>query len=118
MRVILDTKRLDRIARETPSRANEILQKLAEDTETDIKTSFNAQQPAPVGEPPGVDTGNLRSSIVARPDGENWIVSDGVPYGVHLEYGTSRMGARPWMLPAVRRAVLRAPDELMRIVED
>jgi hypothetical protein len=52
------------------------------------------------GYPPNVASGALRASInVARLGHLHYAVHDGVPYGVFLELGTSRMAARPFMVP-------------------
>ena len=70
------------------------------------------------GDPPAVDTGNLRGSItferVTKPLGAN--VTGGAPrittarrvgtnveYGPYLEFGTPRVAARPFLEPAVRK---------------
>lgn len=117
--IIVDTSVLDRIIRESGANANDILQKLAQDTEADIKMNFSTQSPSAPGEPPGVDTGNLKNSITAEPDGNDWIVYEGTDgYGAMLEYGTERMAARPYFGPAIERTVERAPNELLKIVED
>jgi HK97 gp10 family phage protein len=48
-----------------------------------------------------VDTGFLRSSIQSeRLDDDTARVFVGAEYGAYLEYGTSRMAARPYMRPA------------------
>ena len=50
-----------------------------------------------------VDTGRLRNSIFFSPSSsgyENYIVSDGVVYGVFVEYGTGKMSMQPFMRPA------------------
>lgn len=117
-RVVLDTAVLDRIIRDSGANVNDILQKLAQDTEADIKMSFSDTSPSPPGEPPGIDTGNLKNSITAEPDGRSWVVYTQVEYAIHLEYGTVRMAARPFFLPAVLRTVERAPAELVKIVEE
>ena len=74
------------------------------------------------GEPPAVDTGRLRASIstnwtggggdanedgVGDPGGGEQeftvVVGTNVEYGPMLEFGTSRMGARPFMRPVFER---------------
>ena len=63
-------------------------------------------QPSRPGEPPHVQTGTLRRSIRAtRRKFARWVVGAGVAYGTHLEFGTVRMAARPWLRPALRAAV-------------
>ena len=52
-----------------------------------------------------VDTGRLRSSIIMTKgrDGAGFYVEIGtnVEYAAHVEFGTSRMRARPFLLPAI-----------------
>jgi HK97 gp10 family phage protein len=59
-----------------------------------------ASQP---GSPPNTDTGNLVRSISVERLGKDAVTvgsRDSAPYGKWLEYGTSRMEARPWLIPA------------------
>ena len=66
------------------------------------------------GEPPAVDTGTLRNSVQSKPQyipgtGMTSIVLTGLVAGVNkdariprwLEYGTSRMKARPFIAPSI-----------------
>ena len=83
---------------------------------------WRGKQHSAPGEPPYVQTGMLRRSItwaaptklirlvgsMLRPQGESGSHS----YAWYLEYGTSKMAARPYLLPALRR--LRAT--LFRII--
>lgn len=50
-----------------------------------------------------VDTGLLRSSIAAKGSGLAWVVESPVDYSVFQEFGTSRMAAQPYMIPAAER---------------
>jgi hypothetical protein len=59
------------------------------------------------GEAPHKDTSRLYNSIQAigpAVQGDQVIASVGtdVPYGIMLEYGTSRMAARPWLTRSLR----------------
>ena len=78
------------------------------------------------GEPPAVDTGTLRNSVQSKPQyipgtGMTSIVLTGLVAGVNkdariprwLEYGTSRMKARPFIAPSLE--VIRALQELLAI---
>lgn len=60
--------------------------------------------PSRPGEPPKYDTGvlanNIETVLVAPLKVE---VSSNAPYARALEYGTSKMGERPYMRPAVAR---------------
>lgn len=116
--VILTMNKLLELERESPGRSSEFVQKVANECVRIIGLNWNDQQPAPPGEPPGVDTGALKSSVVAEPGDDPWtqIVHDGVEYGVHLEYGTEKMAARPWMLPAVEQTAAMIPPEWLQEV--
>ena len=77
------------------------------------KLGFYRTRSAP-GEPPAVDTGTLRNSVQSKPQyvagiGMTSIVLAGLVAGVNkdariprwLEYGTSRMNARPFIAPSL-----------------
>jgi len=56
-----------------------------------------------------VDTGRLRNSIIlkpATPGYSNYIISDGVDYGIHVEYGTNPHYVSPENLKGWARRVL------------
>ena len=59
------------------------------------------------GNPPAPDTGRLMGSITHRVEMEGnsiiGYVGTSVKYGVYLEYGTSKIAARPWLGPAIER---------------
>ena len=68
-----------------------------------------------------VDTGDLKASISARSeaaaDGAEGAVSAGAAHAVYVELGTSRMAARPFLLPACqaeRGAMLDAVARAVR----
>lgn len=117
--IILNMDKLLELEREVPGRAAQVVQKLAQDTEAYAKNNMNDQSPAPAGQFPGVDTGNLKASIVAEP-GDNaleWRVAVGAEYAPHLEYGTEKMAARPFLLPSVEAiAEMIPPDLLLEVV--
>lgn len=110
--VSIDLSGLENAERNLPGVKAAVLQAMAQNAEGDIKMNFSQQSPSPAGQPPGVDTGMLKSSITAQPDGRDWIVGDGVDYGVHLEFGTVRMAARPFMRPAAARAARDLPGNI------
>lgn len=69
------------------------------------KNSANGARHVPSlpGQPPNEDTGVLRTNIeVERVAPLRVHVISGAPYAAHLERGTSRMAARPYMGPATR----------------
>ena len=112
MRVVIDTRHLDGI--NSVAMADAVVQKMAQDTQAEIVMNFNTQSPSPVGEAPGVDTGNLKNSVVATSRGAlTWVVNIGAEYGVALEYGTRKMGARPFVRPAIDRMMRNLPRDLL-----
>jgi HK97 gp10 family phage protein len=59
--------------------------------------------PSKPGEPPNEDTGELRRGITVTQIGPLHVrVASNAPYSGHLEFGTSKMAARPFMGPAAR----------------
>lgn len=59
--------------------------------------------PSLPGEPPNEDTGHLRSNIeVEQAAPLRVLVSSNAQYAAALEFGTSKMAARPYMGPAAR----------------
>ena len=57
------------------------------------------------GQAPASDTGNLVSKIVVRQKGVNVTnVESNANYSAFLEYGTSKMQPRPFMLPAFEKS--------------
>lgn len=62
-----------------------------------------------------VDTGNLKRSIHANTNGRRIIFEARAEYAGYVEFGTSRMAPRGYMLPAVA-AVL--PELMQRLGQD
>lgn len=111
LQITLDTSGIDRILAAEPQRVGRWLSGFAEDVVTDIKLSFGTSPSSP-GQPPGVDRGTLRASIHWENTGSfERTIMDGVEYGVYLEDGTERMGARPFMGPAFERAQARIESD-------
>ena len=55
------------------------------------------------GQAPNTDTGKLVASIAADKVGKaTYSVGSALPYASWLEFGTTKMGARPWLIPASR----------------
>lgn len=54
-----------------------------------------------------IRTGNLRNSIQAEIEKEKAYVKAYAPYAHYVEYGTSKMRARPYMRPAVEKEKAR-----------
>lgn len=91
--------------------------------EADMKSSMQGQghgavymhggvmhQASAPGDPPAIDTGNLVNSIHNEPGKEGEmksVVYIDAEYAGYLEYGTTRMAARPYVAPAVQLCVNR-----------
>lgn len=72
------------------------------------------------GEYPASDTGRLASNVrFELPQGGNMVgrVGTNIQYGAHLEFGTSRMAARPWLLPSFEKAKVGVTKELKAKLE-
>jgi HK97 gp10 family phage protein len=50
-----------------------------------------------------VDTGRLKASIHTEAAGSTTYIAIGTPYWVHVEFGTSKMRAQPFIRPALAR---------------
>jgi len=67
------------------------------------------------GQYPATDTGRLASSVMVNlPTPASMIgeVGTNVIYGPMLEFGTSRMAARPWLLPSFTQAKIGIEKKL------
>lgn len=129
-RVVLDVDKLHQLAAQIPGGAEAVVQKLAQDCEGHAKRQMEGERTGQIylygkvehqasapGEAPAVDTGFLKNSIVAQKEGRlRWIVLVGAVYGIWLEYGTTHMAARPFMLPAFRETIRRMPTGLLKEV--
>jgi HK97 gp10 family phage protein len=92
--VQMDTSVLDRITAELKPKARKIVNKYG---------LAMASQAATV-HPWKLQTGALTNSILSesKMTGDmTFTISDGVEYGVYLEFGASRMAAYPFMVPAI-----------------
>lgn len=109
-RVNLDKRKLKALIRNAPERLDEAIGEVAYGMERDAKIMVP------------VDTGALRNSIsTGQVTALLWRVQVGMEYGPHVEYGTVKMPAQPYMRPALdkardelRDAVARAYEEAMR----
>ena len=117
--VRFDNKRLVQILQQQPDFVDEVLRESANEIMGDIVLSFGTSPPgreyqrgkvvhvaSRPGNPPNVDTGALRASMRVRKVNEKtYHVQDGVEYGIMLEDGTERMGARPFVRPVFEQWV-------------
>lgn len=114
----LDKRKLQEIIRNQPQLIDRALGELAVEIVMDAQTSMGSSPAgksytrrkkvhvaSTAGNPPNPDTGTLRASLRFRKEANGrYRVEDGTSYGYHLEVGTSRMGARPFLRPAFERA--------------
>ncbi|MFQ5774191.1 MAG: HK97-gp10 family putative phage morphogenesis protein [Kiloniellaceae bacterium] len=76
--------------------------------------------PSAPGEPPRKQSGRLRDNIFVRStdDGLGAEVGTDLDYGAHLEFGTQKMAARPWLLPAFEAAKPRIRARIAAAVRE
>ncbi len=100
------------------------LARLALEVEFEAKASMQpgggvGGTPSSPGEPPRVQTGNLRSSISTNrlPQSDIYVVGPTRTafYGKFLEFGTRSMSARPFMRPALATVSKRAGKHFRNI---
>lgn len=133
VRKLLD--QLDDLGEDVEAITRQVVQDLAEDTRVEAvrgiqsgpasgstytrgNVSHTASAP---GEYPMSDTGRLASSVQVevelsgpRPRAD---VGTNIEYGPMLEFGTSRMAARPWLLPSFNKAKLMVEQDLKDMLE-
>lgn len=91
----------------------EIVQVLAQISITDGSISSKGHIASLPGQPPNNDTGFLANNIeVTQPEPLHVRVSSNAPYSAALEYGSSKMAARPFMAPAIGEAT----PEIQKVV--
>lgn len=103
--------RLKRMAARTPQQVSRALYAAGQLIELDAERSITAgavsgvnHVPSLPGQPPNADTHFLDSNIETEIGGPGLVtVTSKAPYSSALEYGTSRMAARPFMRPATER---------------
>jgi HK97 gp10 family phage protein len=89
----------------------EILKAEAQVSITTGAVSGKNHVPSAPGEPPNEDTGTLRRNIIStQPAPLRARVSSNAPYSAFLEYCTSKMAARPFMVPAARKVRQQVVD--------
>ena len=108
--ITVDVRKLQAIIAQSPQVMGTELRKLAFEGERYVKQSFGTgskgrqygnHTASGEGSPPAVDTGKLRNSINVKKVGTfGYSINTGdTEYAPHLEFGTTKMGARPFMLP-------------------
>lgn len=105
--VQLDTRVLDRMRAEAEMKVSTACGEAAAAAVEDMRAHWSGHYPpaSSAGQPPAVRSGHLDASIELIPDGRTGrIIHVKAAYASYLEYGTSRMAARPFMRPALMRA--------------
>lgn len=95
------------------------LAKAAAQLQANLKETLNQRNslsgpPSSPGEAPGKRTGNLGRSVQIEREGNSYAVGTPHAYGRYLEYGTTKMDARPWLW----RTVEASAAQLIRIVRN
>lgn len=70
------------------------------------------------GYPPNSDRGTLVQSIQFEADDEEAVVGTNLKYGEYLEFGTSKMEARPWLFPALDNNRDQIQDLFLNILRE
>lgn len=92
----------------------ELIQTEAQRSISAGSVSGKGHVPSAPGQPPNYDSGVLANNIeTTQPAPLRVQVSSNAPYSAPLEFGTSRMAARPFMRPARDKK----RDEVRRLVE-
>jgi len=72
---------------------------------------------AAVGQAPNSDTGKLVASIPTDKIESGYRVGSNLPYATYLEFGTKKMGARPWLQPAVQANRKKLIENIQKVVD-
>jgi len=122
--VKVDMTKLLEIERSAPGRIDKAIGKLALVCQAEIVENFSSSSPSMPGQPPGIDTGALRASVhTEKVKAREHKTVAGTDYAIYLEYGTvtedgsTRMAARPFMLPAVERTKRQIPAIMESVIE-
>lgn len=101
LRYTVRDAKLQQVISASPRQAADLVEATARAGQAYVMDSFGSEgSPAPEGAPPGIDTGALKNSITVDPRGQfTRAIVAGTDYAPHLEFGTSKMGGRPFMLP-------------------
>lgn len=91
------------------ARGTAAIGRLAEDGRGRLETvgqsvADEARSLAPVGSGDEDTPGVLAAGISSVRDGDDVLVQSLAPYSAHVEYGTSKMAAEPFMRPALAKA--------------
>lgn len=96
-----DNRVLRQLISNTPSALDTWLRGVAIEITGDIVQSFGTS-PSQPGDPPGVDTGNLRAGMGSDKLGDlSYIIYAQAEYAPYLEIGTEHMQKRPFFTPVI-----------------
>ena len=102
--VKLDTRVLDALAAKLNMSTDQVIHSAALQVEAEAKVK------APV------ETGALKNSIHTEDKGnKTYWVADAVEYGIYQEFGTHKMSAHPFMMPAVEKVRKQLDDMFAEI---
>lgn len=86
--------------KELTERLGKAAQHLVRELKSTVSKGYSPPPSRP-GEPPHVDTGELRDSIDWQFSGPDSIRITEAAHGDLLEFGTAKMAARPWLRPTL-----------------
>lgn len=93
----------DRLKKEVEAKGEKNMNKACRFLESEIKKDLSGKSPSAPGDPPGVVSGKLRRSMTHEvektPRRITGRVGTNIEYAIPLEFGTSRMAARPFVRP-------------------
>jgi hypothetical protein len=102
MSISADFSKLETLSARLGGLEHQIAEQLAERVIAHIAANWSAVSPSAAGEPPAAVSGALGGSISTEAGPSGGVrVGTNLAYGRALEFGTSRMVARPWLRPAV-----------------
>lgn len=94
---------LDKAAALSQEQLSKVIKNMALDIEKDAKTACP------------VDTGNLRASITSTIGEDEATVGTNVEYAPYVEFGTWKMKAQPFLIPAAQSVSEHVEDYLKEV---
>lgn len=133
IRVVITHDRLPQLIQRAPGEVDRRIEMLAQAGRNYAVESIHRPSPgqpyvrsnprrtgiaAAVGQTPNTDTGNLANSITVENAGQfQRRIDVGAGYGAFLEFGTPKMGKRPFMEPAMLKVEALVPEIFDRLAE-
>lgn len=107
VKVHLDTKALDALLGRVDVRA----ERAVSQTTSALRNEIHNAAPA--------DEGELKGSLEElHPKPTRGIVRVNAPHGIHVEYGTSRMKAQPFIRPSAKKVRARFLGEARKVFDE